>query len=231
MFVLYEMTQDVRIDPINLGQDRTEAIINELNQRLSNRVMLNVGLCMALWDIKSIGSGVIYPGDGGVHSKVVFRYIVFRPFQDEIMVGKIKNCTPDGVHVTLGYFDDILVTPECLQYPSKFDEREQVWIWEYKTEEDDEVHEMYMDKGETIKFRVTGETFNDTTPVPDTNPQGPSKNDPQGSSGPQPGTSKAPAGGQPSNSSGTDNGAPQKIPYSITGSINEPGLGLMSWWS
>lgn len=98
MFVLYEMTQEVRVDPMNLGQDRVEAITNELNQRLSNRVMLNVGLCMALWDIKSVGAGVIYPGDGGVHSKVVFRYIVFRPFQDEIVVGKIKNCTPEGVH-------------------------------------------------------------------------------------------------------------------------------------
>lgn len=98
MFVLYEMTQDVRIDPINQGQDRVEAITNELNQRLSNRVMLNVGLCMALWDINSPENGVIYPGDGGIHSKVVFRYIVFRPLMDEIMMGKIKNCTPEGVH-------------------------------------------------------------------------------------------------------------------------------------
>jgi len=47
--------------------------------------------------------------------------------------------------VTLGFFDDILIPPEGLQYPSRFDEREQIWIWEYSNE-GEESHEMYMDK-------------------------------------------------------------------------------------
>ncbi len=75
--------------------------------------------------------------------------------------------------MTLGFFDDILIPPEGLQYPSRFDEREQIWIWEYTTEGDEEVHEMYMDKGESIRFRVVGESFTDTTPIPAPgNPQG-----------------------------------------------------------
>ena len=86
-----------------------DAIKDELNRRLSNRVMLNKGLCMVLWDILSVGPGMIYPGDGGVHCQVRFRYIIFRPFHDEIIVGKIKNCTPEGVHgklkLTLGTFE------------------------------------------------------------------------------------------------------------------------------
>jgi DNA-directed RNA polymerase III subunit RPC8 len=98
MFLLYEMTKEVRIEPQNLGNDRVEAVTDEINNKYSNRVVLGVGLCMSLWDIKEIKNGVIYPGDGGVHSMVKFRYIVFRPFQDEILVGKIKRCTPDGVH-------------------------------------------------------------------------------------------------------------------------------------
>ena len=67
--------------------------------------------------------------------------------------------------MTLGFFDDILIPPEGLQHPSRFDEREQIWIWEYATE-GEEAHEMYMDKGENIRFRIVGECFTDTTPVP-----------------------------------------------------------------
>lgn len=117
--------------------------------------------------------------------------------------------------VTLGFFDDILITPECLQYPSKFDEREQIWIWEYKGEEEDQVHEMYMDKGEKIKFRVTGEVFNDTTPLPDTNAPSANKADPQGSNA-QPSTSKSASTTVPAVNTPSESGAPQKIPYSIT---------------
>ena len=65
--------------------------------------------------------------------------------------------------VTLGFFDDIVIPPEALQHPYRFDENEQVWVWEYPTEEGDH-HDMYMDIGEEIRFRVTSETFVDTSP-------------------------------------------------------------------
>lgn len=29
---------------------------------------------------------------------VHFRYVVFHPFLDEILMGKIKGCSPEGVH-------------------------------------------------------------------------------------------------------------------------------------
>jgi len=32
------------------------------------------------------------------HTTVSFRYIVFRPWMEEILVGKIRSCSPEGVH-------------------------------------------------------------------------------------------------------------------------------------
>jgi len=43
------------------------------------------------------------------------------------------------------------------------DEAEQVWVWEYETEEG--AHDLYMDTGEEIRFRVVDETFVDTSPT------------------------------------------------------------------
>ena len=49
---------------------------------------------------------------------------------------------------------------------------EQVWVWEYPTEDGDH-HDLYMDIGEEIRFRVTSETFVDTSPCtePKSEPQ------------------------------------------------------------
>ena len=33
---------------------------------------------------------------------VHFRYVVFHPFLDEILIGKIKACSPEGVHGNVG---------------------------------------------------------------------------------------------------------------------------------
>ena len=49
------------------------------------------------------------------------------------------------------------------------DGREQLWVWEYKNE-DDEVHDMFMDTEEEIRFCVTDETFVDTVPNSDQPP-------------------------------------------------------------
>lgn len=64
----------------------------------------------------------------------------------------------------MGFFDDILIPPSALQHPSRFDETEQAWVWEYDTG-DGNKHDLFMDAGETIRFRVTAETFSETCPT------------------------------------------------------------------
>lgn len=70
------------------------------NKILVFQVVLNVGLCIALFDITHIGHSYIFPGDGSSHTEVKFRYIVFRPVVEEILIGKIRSCSREGVHGT-----------------------------------------------------------------------------------------------------------------------------------
>lgn len=166
------------------------------------QVLLNVGLCIVLKDIIRIGDSIILPGDGASHTEILFRYIVFRPRIGDIITGKIRSCSREGVHgmscltfhfkykylrsvnpialcvflVTLGFFDDILIPPTALQHPSRYVEGEQAWVWEYPVEEGS-THDLYMDIGESIKFRVTGDIFEESSPI------GPPNNDNKPSSG------------------------------------------------
>ncbi|XP_043493777.1 DNA-directed RNA polymerase III subunit RPC8 [Polistes fuscatus] len=201
MFVLVELKDTVRIPPWKFKRKLNDAITDELNRKLANKVYLNVGLCIALHDITKIEESYIFPGDGSSHTKVFFRFIVFRPFMEEILIGKIRSCGPDGVHVTLGFFEDIVIPPHKLQHPSRFDFQERVWIWEYDTG-DGGKHDLFMDPGESIRFRVFEEDFKETLP---TGPRNSNQN-----------VEKAEA----SNVS----------PYSLNGAIDEPGLGLLTWW-
>ncbi|XP_046383702.1 DNA-directed RNA polymerase III subunit RPC8 [Ischnura elegans] len=220
MFVLSEMKHVVRIPPHKFHMNLNDAIYEELNKKLANKVVLGVGLVVALRDLKKLEDSYVFPGDGASHTKVNFRCVVFRPFMEEILVGKIRSSSREGVMVTLGFFEDILIPPLSLQYPSRFDEVEQVWVWEYQPDgeqDDSEKHNLFMDPGESIRFRVTSEAFADTTPgLPDITADGTA-------------ASVVPTT-QASTSSETAEPEP-KVPYSLTGTINEPGLGLLSWWS
>ncbi|XP_020283718.1 DNA-directed RNA polymerase III subunit RPC8 [Pseudomyrmex gracilis] len=202
MFVLAEFKDTVRIQPMNFKYKLNDVVSDELNKKLANKVYKDVGLCITLHDITNIEESYIFPGDGSSHTKVTFRFIVFRPWMEEILIGKIRCCSPEGVHVTLGFFEDIVIPPHKLQHPSRFDQMEQAWVWIYKTE-DGETHDLFMDAGEIIRFRVVKEIFTET-PLPSAH------NAPQ------------------------DMGEKQETsnvaPYVLHGSIDESGLGLLTWW-
>ena len=78
------------------------------------------------------------------------------------------------------------------------DETEQVWLWEYETDEG--AHDLYMDQGEEIRFRVTDEVFLDTSP-----------------SGPAPATTDTPAQpGQPKPPpTAEESGQKKEAPYTL----------------
>lgn len=162
MFNLVAMTDTVKIPPWLFNVDLCDAVKVELNRRFANKVIHNVGLCICLFDVLKYEDSFIFPGDGSSHTKVHFRFIVFHPFVDEVLVGKIKSCSREGVTVSLGFFDDIIIPPEYLQQPSKFDDAEQVWVWEYVTP--DGTHDLFMDINEPIRFRIADQSFVDTTP-------------------------------------------------------------------
>lgn len=63
-----------------------------------------------------------------------------------------------------------------------------------------------MDIGEPIKFRVSGETFEESSPI-------------------------GPPSEKPGTSASVVNQESVKTPYRIVGAINESGLGLLSWWN
>uniref|UniRef100_A0A8D8MV81 DNA-directed RNA polymerase II subunit RPB7 n=1 Tax=Culex pipiens TaxID=7175 RepID=A0A8D8MV81_CULPI len=211
MFVLAELKDTVRIAPELFNLKLPEAIKDEVNRKLANKVLLNVGLCIALKDIVKLGDSIILPGDGASHTEVNFRYIVFRPMIGDVITGKIRSCSREGVHVTLGFFDDILIPPSALQHPSRFEEAEQAWVWEYPLE-DGKKHDLYMDIGESIKFRVSGEVFEESSPI-----------------GP-PDQEVAGTGTTSSTSTSATTADANKTPYRIMAAINESGLGLLSWW-
>ena len=50
----------------------------------------------------------------------------------------------------MSFFDDILIPVSNLQTTSRFDETEQLYVWQYQTE--DGTHDLFMDVGEEIRL-------------------------------------------------------------------------------
>ena len=139
--------------------------------------------------------------------------VVFKPFVGEVLIGKIRSCTEEGLSVSLTFFDDIFIPAHCLQTGSTFNTEERLWVWNY------DGNELFMDLDEKIRFRVLAESFAEVAPV----------------------QKEALLAAVANKLSGTSalTEADQKLaldsvstvpPYKIIASVAEDGLGLLSWW-
>ncbi|XP_038897233.1 DNA-directed RNA polymerase III subunit RPC8 isoform X1 [Benincasa hispida] len=137
MFYLSRIEHTLRVPPNLLHLPILDAIKGELEKLFLDKVVANLGLCISVYDIRSVDGGFIFPSDGAATYKVVFTLIVFRPFVGEVIIGKVKESNAKGLRISLGFFEDINVPVELLPSGSKFEPDlnnggKLRWVWEYQ---------------------------------------------------------------------------------------------------
>jgi hypothetical protein len=56
------------------------------------------------------------------HNPTRYRLLVFRPFNGEVLVGTVHKSTPQGLWLSVGFFQDVLVPPQFMPDGSEWDE-------------------------------------------------------------------------------------------------------------
>ncbi|ORY83696.1 RNA polymerase III subunit Rpc25 [Protomyces lactucae-debilis] len=159
VFVLSKVEDVIELAPDTSNTDTAIALTSAINAKYANRVIMDVGLAICLFDLLSQSDGIVKPGNGSAYMTVVFRVIVFRPFLGEVLTGKIASQDASGLKITLGFFDDIQISSHHLPEGSTFDLSENIWIWET------DGNKLYLDNDEQIRFKVEHEQFIDCTPT------------------------------------------------------------------
>ena len=173
MFILKTVHDMIRIPPHLLAVPTVQAIHREIDKKYPNRVLMDVGLVVGRYgDCLHVGHGVCVAGDGGSHHDCSFRLILFRPFVEEVVLGRIHKSTPEGIQVTLGFFSDIMIPAYWMLNPSRYEPSTGLWVWtpHYEDDDDDDDdddkqagdeedvrYEMFL--GSEIRFKVKSINF------------------------------------------------------------------------
>ena len=110
MFQLSHMQETIHIWPADFGKPILSAITDVLNQKYPNKVtglaaaahatqrrarpahagsqvIIDLGLCIALHSILSVGESQLLPGNPCQHVAVEYQLIIFKPYIGEILTG------------------------------------------------------------------------------------------------------------------------------------------------
>eukprot|EP00470_Lotharella_oceanica_P001280 CAMPEP_0170169386 /NCGR_PEP_ID=MMETSP0040_2-20121228/2309_1 /TAXON_ID=641309 /ORGANISM="Lotharella oceanica, Strain CCMP622" /LENGTH=214 /DNA_ID=CAMNT_0010408105 /DNA_START=66 /DNA_END=710 /DNA_ORIENTATION=+ len=136
------------IMPINFSKNLKKQLADEINVKYANKVIPDLGLCIALRAIDHVGDPKYVAGTTGMHVKVRFRLIVFRPFAQEVLTGVVLDSDKDGIKVSLGFFHDVYIPKDNMPQSWEFNEEENSWVWNY------EGNPYTIDNDESVNVRV-----------------------------------------------------------------------------
>ena len=87
--MLSTLEDNVRVLPQDLAKPSLQAITEVIEKLYIDKVISDLGLAVTIYDILHVEGGFIYPSDGAAHFTVKFRLIIFRPFVDEVLTGRL----------------------------------------------------------------------------------------------------------------------------------------------
>jgi DNA-directed RNA polymerase III subunit RPC8 len=139
MFILTTIVDTVRIPAPLLAHPTLVSVHKEMDRKYPNRVIMDIGLVICRYgNALQVGDGVCVAGDGGAHHEVIQKFVVFRPFVEEVCVGTILKSAEAGIQVSLGFFDDIFIPAYWMLQPNHFEKKSGLWVWTPSYDDDDE---------------------------------------------------------------------------------------------
>src|SRR3989338_9939205 len=108
MFYEAELKSHIRVPPISFKEDVKKSVFEELNRKFENFISKDIGVAIAVSEVKSIGDGVIIPGDGAAYYETTFKLITFKPELHELVLGQVSDITDFGAFMNIGPLDGMI---------------------------------------------------------------------------------------------------------------------------
>ena len=155
MFRLAVLSDEIALPPCTLKRgSHIAALRRVIEEKYLDRVVPEVGLVVALYDVLEVKDCFIFPGDfrdsfGEAASTATFRVVVFRPEGGALLRGRLVESTTTGIRVSLEFFNDVEIPAHELMQPAFFDARNKIWVWQHSD------HELFpYDLGVDLLFKV-----------------------------------------------------------------------------
>ncbi len=123
MYKILTVEDTVRLPPQRFNEELDAAIISEFENAVTGRINKNIGIILAVTDVKECGEGKIIMGDGAVYYKVTLDMLVYQPMLNEVIEGSVSEIIEFGAFINFGPMDGLAhvsqITEDYMSYDQK----------------------------------------------------------------------------------------------------------------
>jgi DNA-directed RNA polymerase subunit E' len=123
MYKIVTVEDTVRVPPKRFSEELMLVITQELEGMSVGKIDKNLGVILAVTEVKEVGEGRIILGDGAVYYKAKFSMLVYQPVVNEVVEGSVTEVTEFGAFVNFGPIDGLIhvsqITEDFMSYDQK----------------------------------------------------------------------------------------------------------------
>ncbi|BBD71950.1 DNA-directed RNA polymerase [Sulfodiicoccus acidiphilus] len=130
MFKLVKAKGIVRISPEFFGEPLEQTVLESLRQEYQERLIKDLGLVLAVMDVKVSEEGRIILGDGATYHDVEFQLLTFVPVPQEVVEGEVVQTDNIGIYVNIGPMDGLVHISQIADENLKYDPNRGILVGE-----------------------------------------------------------------------------------------------------
>ncbi len=117
------MEDEISVPPTKFNLDLEEAILQSIGEKYEGKVDVDIGVALAVVEVKEVGEGRVLPGDPAVHYATKFDLLVWQPREHELVEGEVVDITEWGAFLRVGPLDGLVHISQVMDDFVSFDEK------------------------------------------------------------------------------------------------------------
>lgn len=123
MYYLTTIKDKIRVPPKYFGGDLKQAILKITQEEYEGVIDDNLGVVIAITNVREVGEGHVVPGDGSAYFETELEVINYKPFLHEAVRGEVTESTEFGVFLRIGPIEGLVhvsqIMDDFINYDAK----------------------------------------------------------------------------------------------------------------
>ncbi len=123
MYYVHTIQDTISITPNYFGEDIKKSAEEILRRKYERTIDKDLGIIIALFNVRDISDGYIVPGDPATHNNVTFDALTFNLEVDEVVAGEVSELVDFGCFVRIGPIEGLVhlsqITSDFISYDKR----------------------------------------------------------------------------------------------------------------
>lgn len=128
MYKVYTIRDVFKLPPERFGDDLETAATEILQSKYEGNIDKDMGLLLAVFNVRDIGDGIILPEDPATRHDVRFDILTYVPEVGEVTIGEVSELVEFGAFVRIGPIDGLVHVSQIIGDYISYDKKSGAFI-------------------------------------------------------------------------------------------------------